>query len=232
MLIDVRNLVVSKGGFVLRVPRWTVEPGTVVGLVGPNGAGKSTLLELLPGFSAPSSGTVRVFGCDPVADPVAVRSRLGFMSDDLPVFMMPTELLLESVSRFYPRWNAELAGRLMNRFGVPRDRTPGELSKGENSKLRLVLAMAFEPQVLVLDEPGSGLDLGARHRLLETVLEVAGSGDRAVIISSHLLADVERIADRLLVLNDGAVIAEGATAELVGDERTLEEALVSWGAAG
>jgi len=94
------------------------------------------------------------------------------------------------------------------------------------------VAMAFRPRVLLLDEPAAGLDLGGRRSLLASVLEVVRDPDRSVVISSHLLADVERIADRLLVLDHGQVVQEGPTDALVGDDRTLEEALEAWGATG
>jgi ABC-2 type transport system ATP-binding protein len=107
-----------------------------------------------------------------------------------------------------------------------------QLSKGQGTRIRLVLAMAFRPRVLVLDEPATGLDLAGRRSLLRSVLDVVRDPQRTVIVSSHQLQDVERIADRLLVLDAGQVIQQGPTADLVGDDRTLEEAMVSWGAAG
>ena len=112
----------------------------------------------------------------------------------------------------------------------PRDKTH-QLSRGQGTRLRLVLAMAFRPRVLVLDEPAGGLDLAGRRALLDIVLEIVGDPERSVIISSHQLSDVERIADRLLVLRRGSVIREGPTAELIGEGRTIEEALLDWEAA-
>ena len=100
------------------------------------------------------------------------------------------------------------------------------------ARLRLLLAMAFRPRVLLLDEPAAGLDLAGRRTLLDSVLEVVRDPGRTVIISSHLLHDVERIADRLLVLDRGNVVREGSTDDLVGTEQTLEEAMIHWGAAG
>ena len=113
----------------------------------------------------------------------------------------------------------------------PQQKT-NKLSRGQGTRLRLITAMAFRPQLLLLDEPAAGLDLAGRHSLLKTVLEVVRDPERSVIISSHLLQDVERITDRLLVIDRGAVVTEGATDEIVGHERTLEEALIAWGAAG
>jgi ABC-2 type transport system ATP-binding protein len=231
-LVEVRELEVRRNSFVLRVPEWRVGRGEVVGVVGPNGAGKTTLLETLAGLRSGNSGTVRVFDSNPWFDPVGVRSRLGFMSDDMPVFDKRIGPLLNMLSGYYSTWDAELVELLLERFKLdPRHKTH-RLSKGQGTRLRLVTAMAFRPRLLVLDEPATGLDVAGRRSLLESVLDVVRDPERTVIVSSHMLADVERIADRLLVLNEGQVVKDGPTSRLVGEHRTLEEALLDWGAAG
>jgi ABC-2 type transport system ATP-binding protein len=230
-LVRVKKLAVRRGTFTLSVPEWSVEGGNVVGVVGPNGAGKTTLLESLAGLRPISGGVLEVFGHEPWKEPVRVRSHLGFMSDDMPVFPMRIEKLLHMVSGYYRTWNARLVVQLLARFDLDPTRKVQELSRGEGTRLRLILAMAFEPRLLVLDEPAAGLDLSGRRALLESVLDVTRDPERTVVVSSHQLADVERIADRLLVLKKGDVVGEGPTAELVKDTQTLEEALVTWGAA-
>jgi len=220
-LIEVRDLQVRRATFVLRVPEWRVEPGQVVGVVGPNGAGKTTLLETLAGLRPVTAGNVRVFGRNPWREPEAVRAALGFMSDDMPVFDLRIAPLLRLLSGYYPTWDAALVESLLARFRLDPRQKAHTLSKGQGTRLRLVTAMAFRPRVLVLDEPATGLDLAGRRSLLESVLEVV-----------HHLLDVQRIADRLLVLDQGRVVREGATDALVGEGRTLEEAIEAWGAAG
>jgi ABC-2 type transport system ATP-binding protein len=231
-LIDLSGLSVRRNGFRLEVPRWQVAPGRVIGLVGPNGAGKTTLLECLAGLRPTQGGQIRVFGLDPWKQPVRVRSSLGFMSDDMALFAMRVGGLLRMISGYYPSWDGDLVERLLERFKLDPRKSVIQLSKGQGTRLRLITAMAFRPRVLLLDEPASGLDLGGRRALLDSVLEVVRDPERSVVISSHMLVDVERIADRLLVLNQGAVVREGPTDQLVGEERTLEEALLAWGAAG
>jgi ABC-2 type transport system ATP-binding protein len=231
-LVSLEGLQVRRNGFTLEVPRWTLAPGQVVGLVGPNGAGKTTLLESLAGLRPTDGGRVQVFGLDPWQAQARVRSRLGFMSDDMAIFAMRVDRLLRMVSGYYPSWDADLVEGLLERFRIDPRKKVGRLSRGQGTRLRLVLAMAFRPRVLLLDEPAAGLDLGGRRALLETVLEVVRDPGRSVVVSSHLLLDVERIADRLLVLHEGQVVKEGATHHLVGESRTLEEALLAWGAAG
>jgi ABC-2 type transport system ATP-binding protein len=231
-LIEVNDLLVRRGSFVLKVPRWRLAPGQVVGLVGPNAAGKTTFLESLSGLRAVQGGHVRVFDRNPWSDPVGVRTALGFMSDDLPVFDMRIGPLLRLISGYYPTWDSGLVEDLLERFRLDPRQKARALSKGQGTRLRLITAMAFRPRVLLLDEPASGLDLAGRRSLLELVLDVVRDPARSVIISSHLLHDVERISDRLLVLEEGRVVREGPTDDLVGDQRTLEEALMIWGATG
>ncbi len=229
-LVSVEDLVVRRGRFTLRVPGWEVAAGEVVGLVGPNGAGKTTLLETVAGFRAADAGRISVLGFDPWRHPVDVRSSLGFMADDLPIFGMRIADLLRTLSGYYATWDPHLAQELLRRFDLDPGRRTTQLSHGEGTRVRLLVAMAFRPRLLVLDEPAAGLDLGGRRALLESVLGVVRDPSRSVIFSSHLLNDVERISDRLLVLNRGKVVREGRTDSLVGDGRTLEEALEAWGA--
>jgi ABC-2 type transport system ATP-binding protein len=231
-LIEVSGLEVRRNSFHLDVPQWNVSPGRVIGVVGPNGAGKTTLLESVAGLRRIHGGTIRVFALDPWRNPVRVRSALGFMSDDMPLFAMRIAGLLRMLSGYYPTWDRELVDQLLDRFKLDPRKRVHQLSRGQGTRLRLITAMAFRPRVLLLDEPAAGLDLGGRRALLDSVLEVVRDPERSVVISSHMLVDVERVADRLLVLNEGRVVREGPTDSLVGEERTLEEALLAWGAAG
>ena len=230
-LIEIRDLIVRRDGFTLRVPDWQVAPGQVIGVVGPNGAGKTTLLETLAGLRPGNGGTVRVLGRDPWREP-EVRTALGFASDEMPVFDLRIGPLLRLLSGYYPTWDAALVKSLLARFKLDPLAKAHTLSKGQGTRLRLVTAMAFRPRVLVLDEPATGLDLAGRRSLLESVLEIVRDPERSVIVSSHQLLDVQRISDRLLVLNQGAVVREGRTDALVGEEHTLEEAMELWGVAG
>jgi ABC-2 type transport system ATP-binding protein len=231
VLVQLNDVRCARGDFELHIPEWSVQPGQVVGLVGPNGVGKTTLLRVLAGIDPAQSGRVAVLGMNPVSDFVAVRSRCAIMSDDQPLFTMRISKLLKFMSGYYPSWDDAHVGELLERFKLDPTANSSTLSRGQGTRLRLLIAMAFRPDVLLLDEPGSGLDLNGRRELLKSVVEIAGSGSRSVIISSHQLGDVERICDRLLVLNDGQVLREGSTEELIHDGQTLEEAMFAWGAA-
>jgi ABC-2 type transport system ATP-binding protein len=231
-LVEIRDVMLRRGGFTLFVPNWRVEPGCVVGVVGPNGAGKTTLLELIGGFHASDAGSVRVFGLDPIEAPEVVFSSMGYANDNMPVLNTDIRSMLGILEGYYPTWNRSLASELLSRFRLPAAARASALSKGQGTCLRLVLALSFEPQLLVLDEPGTGLDLGSRQRMLHTVLEMVKDPSRSVVISSHQLQDVQRVADELLVLEAGRILKHGPTSELVPEEQSLEDAMVAWGAQG
>ncbi|MBA2320391.1 MAG: ABC transporter ATP-binding protein, partial [Deltaproteobacteria bacterium] len=194
-------------------------------LVGRNGAGKSTLLELLAGLERPTGGEVRVFGLDPVRDPVGARRRVGWMTDDMAVWNLPIDQHLRLLAPFYPTWDADLAASLLDRFELGAHRQIGALSKGEQTRARLVMTLAWRPELVLLAEPATGLDVPARRALLGTVLDVVRDGTRTVLISSHQVDDVERICDRVLLLERGLLAGDGTPAEVAGPGRTLEERL-------
>lgn len=227
-LIEIRNMKIRRNSFLLSIPEFNVTSGQVVGVVGPNGAGKTTLLEAIAGLRPVDSGTLSVLGHVPVAAPEIVRSRLGFMNDTMPLFALKIGALLKLLSGYYPTWDAALVNDLLQRFDLDPGQKVHQLSKGQGTRIRLVTAMAFRPDILILDEPAAGLDLAGRRSLLQSVMEIVQDTHRSVIISSHGLSDIERIADQLLVVDDGNVVHHGPMSTIVGDTQTLEEAMVAW----
>jgi ABC-2 type transport system ATP-binding protein len=182
----------------------TVSRGCVFGLVGENGAGKSTLLKHLLGLWRAETGTVRVFGEDPVAEPVSVLGRIGYLSEqpDLPGWMRVTDLL-RYMQGFYPRWDANYAEELREQFGLDPGSRIRTLSKGQHARLGLIAAEAHRPDLLILDEPSSGLDPIVRRDILEAIIRTVTDEGRTVIFSSHLLDEVERVCDHLAMLHRG-----------------------------
>jgi len=183
---------------------FTVERGTVFGLVGENGAGKSTLIKHLLGLWRAESGTVRVFGLDPVAEPAAVLGRIGYLSEqpDLPGWMRVDELL-RYTQAFYPGWDTQHAERLREQFALDPTARIETLSKGQRAKLGLIAAEAHRPDLLLLDEPSSGLDPVVRRDILEAIIRTVTDAGRTVIFSSHLLDEIERVSDHLAMLHRG-----------------------------
>lgn len=201
----------------LYIPR-----GTVFGLVGENGAGKTTLIKHILGLLKAEAGTVRVFGRDPVAEPVAVLGRLGYLSEqrDLPAWMRVDELL-QYTRAFYPGWDAHYAGQLREQFGLDPAARVRTLSQGQQAKAGLVLALAFRPELLVLDEPSSGLDPVVRRDILEAIIRTVAQEGRTVLFSSHLLDEVERVSDQLAMIHHGHVVLCGRLDEVKESHRRL-----------
>lgn len=192
-----------------------VPEGMVYGLVGENGAGKTTLIRHLLGLYKATSDAVQVFGLDPTASPEKILSRIGYLSEDrdLPEWMRVRELMVYT-SAFYPTWDQAYAEEMRERFELDPQARAGSLSRGQRARLGLMLAQAHRPDLLLLDEPSSGLDPGARRDILEAVIRAAADEGRTVILSSHLLDEVERVCDRLAMIIGGAVALEGTTDEI------------------
>ena len=183
-----------------------VSRGCVFGLVGENGAGKSTLIKHLLGLWRAEAGRVEVFGLDPVSEPAAVLGRVGYLSEqpDLPNWMRVSELL-RFTQAFYPRWDTAYAEQLVQQFGLDVDARIKTLSKGQRARLGLIAAEAHRPDLLILDEPSSGLDPIVRRDILEAIIRTVADEGRTVIFSSHLLEEVERVSDHLAMLHHGAL---------------------------
>ena len=175
-----------------------VPRGSVLGLVGENGAGKTTLIKHLLGTLRAEAGSVRVFGLDPVADPVGVLSRVGYLSErrDLPGWMRIEELI-RYTQAFYPGWDEAYADKLLEQFQLDPRQKIRTLSQGQQAKTGLLTAIAYRPELLILDEPSSGLDPVVRREILEAIIEAVAEEGRTVLFSSHLLDEVERVADQI-----------------------------------
>ena len=180
--------------------------GAVYGLVGANGAGKTTLIKHILGLLRAEHGAVRVFGLDPVADPVGVLSRIGYLSEehDLPGWMRIDELLWYSRA-FYSAWDDAYAEELREAFALDATATINNLSKGQKARVGLLVALAHRPELLVLDEPSSGLDPVVRRDILGAVMRTIADEGRTVLFSSHLLEEVEQVADHVTMISQGAI---------------------------
>jgi ABC-2 type transport system ATP-binding protein len=184
----------------------TVPRGTVFGLVGPNGAGKTTLIKHVLGLLRAASGTVRVFDRNPVTDPEGVLGRVGYLSEDrdLPGWMRVDEYL-RYVRAFYPRWDDVYAEELRQAFALENHARIRDLSRGQTARLGLLAALAHRPDLLVLDEPSSGLDPVVRRDILTAIIRTIADEGRTVLFSSHLLDEVERVSDHVALIDQGKV---------------------------
>ena len=194
------------------------EPGQIVGLIGRNGAGKTTLLEILAGLLVPDSGTGYLLGHDSRNLPDEVRQRMGFVFQEEELFgWMSVATHIDAVGAHYRDWDQERARDLAQRWSLPMDKKVETLSRGQRQKLGILLAIAHQPDVLLLDEPASALDPVSRRAFLAELVELACDGHRTMVLSSHLLGDIERLADRIWLMRRGELVLDESLDNLKDD---------------
>jgi ABC-2 type transport system ATP-binding protein len=199
----------------------SIPAGHVVGLVGPNGAGKTTLLSLAAGLLAPSAGMITVLGGPPPTSP-AQLARIGFLAQDAPVYAgLSIAEHLKLGARLNPGWDGELARNRISRLNLDPRRKAGKLSGGQRAQLALTLAIAKRPELLILDEPVASLDPLARREFLQDLMEYVAEQDLSVLLSSHLIGDLERVCDYLIVLVGSRVRVAGAVDDLLATHYLL-----------
>jgi len=201
----------------LAVPR-----GGVFGLIGGNGAGKTTLIKHILGMYKAQAGAVRVFGLDPIDNPVGTLGRIGYLSEDrdLPAWMRLSELM-SYTQAFYPDWDETYAEGLRQMFDLDADARVKTLSRGQRARAGLLVALAHRPQLLVLDEPSSGLDPVVRRDILSAIIRTIADEGRTVLFSSHLLDEVERVADRVAIIHRGRILLTAPMDEIKDTHRRV-----------
>ncbi len=209
-IIRMNNVSKAFGGtLALVVDNLVVPLGRIIGLLGANGAGKSTLLRTIVGLYLPDHGRVETFGC--LARDLGPKelARIGYVHQEGELLnWMTVRQLIRYVAAYYPRWNTALEARYVADFGVNLDARVGSLSPGERQKVAILIAIGFEPELLILDEPASALDPIARARFLDLLLELIQTENRTIIISSHILSDVEKVIDHVLIMDRGRIIRD------------------------
>jgi ABC-2 type transport system ATP-binding protein len=199
----------------------TIPAGHVVGLVGPNGAGKTTLLHLATGLLSPTAGTIEVLGRPPASKPEQL-ARIGFVAQDAPTYAgMSVADHLRLGARMNPGWDAALAADRIKRLGLDPRQRAGKLSGGQRAQLALTLAIAKRPDLLLLDEPIASLDPLARREFLQGLMEFTADNQVSVVMSSHLMADLERVCDYLVVLVASRVQLAGDVEQLLAEHSLL-----------
>jgi len=219
--VEASNLSKSFGDKqVLQGMSFGVSPGDVIGVLGKNGAGKTTLLELMLGFTPPSAGAVRVFGHDSYSLPGDIKVRVGFVpQQDELLDQLTVGDQLRVIASFYPHWDSALIDRLCGEWGVNVHARIKSMSVGERQKLSILLAFGHKPELLILDEPVASLDPIARRQFLEQLLTISADGERSIVFSSHIVSDIERLANRIWILKEGRL-------DWQGDLDSLKESIV------
>src|ERR1700722_5441131 len=200
----------------------TVPRGGVFGLIGGNGAGKTTVIKHILGLLKAQTGTVRVFGLDPVQNPVGTLGRIGYLSEDrdLPDWMSVAELM-RYTQAFFPSWDETYAAELREAFDLDPKARIKNLSRGQRARAGLLAALVHRPDLLVLDEPSSGLDPVVRRDILGAIIRTIADEGRTVLFSSHLLDEVERVADRVAIIHDGRILLTAPMDEIKETHRRM-----------
>jgi len=203
--------------FALETISFAIRPGSVTGLLGPNGAGKTTTIKLIINLLHPDTGRITVLGLDSRKQEIAIKRNLGYLGEQ-PILppQATAKWLGEFLALCYPTWDHALYRDYLSRFGVPLDVSAKALSRGTRVKLGLAAAMGHTPRLLILDEPTSGLDPMVRHEVVTAIQEVAASGRRSVLFSSHIVSDLQTAADWVVILNNGRLVINESVSSLQG----------------
>ena len=205
-ILEIKNLNKSYGDFALKDVSFSLPKGYIMGFVGENGSGKTTTIRSILNMARFDSGEIRVFGLDSVTDTIAIKERLGVVFDSL---YLAEHLNVKQIERqikpFYKDWQTEEFFRRIEEFDLPTDKKVGDFSKGMKMKLMIAVALSHKAELIILDEPTSGLDPVARDELLDILAEYIEDENRGVLFSTHITADVERIADYVTILHSGKV---------------------------
>jgi ABC-2 type transport system ATP-binding protein len=206
-ILELKNVYKAYPGFKLDDVSFSLERGKVMGLIGPNGAGKTTTIKLVMGLAAMDSGVIRAFGLDLHSESVEMRKRIGVVYDACDYWpnLRPEEIG-RILAPFYPRWDAARFAKSLTDFGLPPDKKLSTYSKGMKTKFSLAAALSCGAELVILDEPTSGLDPAARAEILDILRDFIQDESRSVLFSTHLTADLERIADELTLIEDGRIV--------------------------
>lgn len=207
LALRLANVSKSYAGFQLQDICMELPAGCILGFVGPNGAGKTTTIRIVTHLARPDCGLVEVLGRCWEEDEVGIKSRIGYVPESNQLYEQATgQWLGNFLRRYYPTWDDGYFAALLEKFHVPGTKNVKDLSKGNRTKLAVALALAHRPQLLILDEPTSGVDPVVRHSLVQELLEVIQDETRAVLFSTHIVSDLEKVADLVTYILDGRIM--------------------------
>ena len=221
--LEVKGVCKSFPGFKLNNISLSLPKGYIMGLVGPNGAGKTTMIQLILNMLEKDAGEILVFGNDNVKSENIIKQSVGVVFDN--IFYVDSWTVNDTekaISIFYEDWKHNVFREMVKRFDLPQGKKVSELSRGMQMKLMLACAFSHNAKLLILDEPTSGLDPVTRDEFLEILQEYIKDGERSVLFSTHITADLERVADYITLINGGEMIYTGSTEDLLGSYRLIK----------
>jgi ABC-2 type transport system ATP-binding protein len=222
-ILEVKNLCKTYPAFTLKNVSFALEHGYIMGFIGSNGAGKTTTLKSIMGMVIKDSGTVRAFGKDFAENELSIKKKIGFMMGGTDYFPKhKLRQISDVVKRFYPDWNDAAYRGYLKRFDLNEDKKVDELSNGMRVKFSLALALSHNAELLILDEPTTGLDPVARDDLLELFQELIEDGEKSILFSTHITSDLDKCADFITYIKNGAILESCAKDDLVAKYRMVK----------
>lgn len=217
-ILEINGLSKDYKDFSLKDVSFSIEPGTVMGLIGQNGAGKTTVIKLIMNMIDRNGGTIKVCGKDNIEDEIFVKNKIGYVADESYFFMNTTAKKIAGVcSAAYDSWDGEKFSSLLKKWKIDEKKKVSALSKGTQTKLMLAAALCHGTELLILDEPTAGLDPVARIEILDMLREFVADGKRSVLFSTHITGDLDKIADVITLVIDGK-IHESMSIDMIEDK--------------
>lgn len=220
-ILKVESLTKLYKGFAIEDVSFELEKGCIMGFIGQNGAGKTSTLKLLLNAIGRDSGKITIFSKDNIEDEVYIKSRLGYVPDE-SYFLYNSTLKghAKAMKPFYEKWSDEILGKYINLFEIAPDQRVQDMSKGMKTKAMLALALAHQPELLILDEPTAGLDPVARIEVLDILREFVSDGEKSVLFSTHITSDLDKVADYITIINKGRIL-ESLSIDLIEEKYVM-----------
>ncbi|MCH3963114.1 MAG: ABC transporter ATP-binding protein [Clostridium sp.] len=206
-ILEIKNLSKTYGGFILDNISFNLPRGYIMGLIGPNGAGKSTTIKLIMNLVKKNSGSIKVFNMDNISHERQIKQKIGFVYDENCFYDDLTLVEMKNIiRRFYKDWDNDIFNKYMADFNLPVREKIKQLSKGMKMKYSLAIALSHNPELIIMDEPTSGLDPVFRNEMLDILYSIIQDENKSVLFSTHITADLEKIADYITFLNSGKIV--------------------------
>lgn len=221
--VEIKNLSKTLDSFTLKIDNLDIKKGFVTGFIGPNGSGKTTTIRLIMDMLAKDSGTINIFGKEYKRDDLSIKECIGYVGD-VPGYLVEAKLkdIKKSLSRFYKNWDNELYKKYMNKFGLNESKVYKELSKGQQKKFELVMALSHHPKLIIMDEPTANLDPLVRNEFLEILQETIENDEATVFYSTHITTDLEKVGDYIVFIYQGRIIVSGDKDSIINEHSVIK----------
>ena len=208
--VEIKKLSKTIDSFALDIEQLNIKKGYVTGFIGPNGSGKTTTIRLIMDMLTKDSGVIKIFGKDYHRDDLSIKEIIGYVGD-VPGYLNEAKLkdIKKSISRFYKNWDEELYIKYMSQFGLDEKKVYKEISKGQQKKFELIMALSHHPKLIIMDEPTANLDPLVRNEFLEIIQETIEKDDATVFYSTHITTDLEKVGDYLVFIYKGKIVLSG-----------------------